>query len=159
MFEIIVGVDGSETSARALSFAMDAAARHTDAAVLVVHAYRPATTRNRYAPTSSYLPAGTMERLASQEGEERQEQETIARQRAERVVDNALQAFGSPPQGTVVKTVVVARDAARTLLDMSRQADLLVVGNRGRGGFGGLQIGSVSQKVLHHARCTVAVVR
>lgn len=159
MYEIVVGIDGSNPSARALNFALDAASRHTDAAVLAVHAYRRPTARNRHAPAYSYMPAGTVERLATREAEERQEQETHARHQAERVVATALQRAEPPAPGTIIKTVVVARDAAKTLIDMSDQADLVVVGGRGTGGFRGLQVGSVSQKVLNHARTTVAVVR
>ncbi len=159
MFEIIVGVDGSESSTRALHYAMEEAARHADAAVLVVHAHRPATPRNRYAPAYSHMPAGTLERVTAQQNEERAEQQAIVRQQAKRVVQTSLQSVGGIPPDVVVKTVVVARDAARTLIDMSEHADLVVVGTRGKGGFRGLRVGSVSQKVIAHAHCTVVVVR
>ncbi len=159
MYEIIVGVDGSEPSTRALHYAVEEASKHVDAAVLVVHAHRPASPRNRYAPAYSHMPAGTLERVTAQQSEEREQLEAIARQQADRVVQTALGSLESTPPGVVVKTVVVARDAARTLIDMSEQADLVVVGNRGRGGFRGLRVGSVSQKVIGHAHCTVVVVR
>jgi len=159
MYEIIVGVDDSEPSTRALHHAVDEASRHVEAVVLVVHAHRSATPRNRYAPAYAHLPAGTLERVTAREREQRAEQETIARQQADRIVQAALNSLGSTPSNVTVKTVVVARDAARTLIDMSEHADLVVVGSRGKGGFRGLRVGSVSQKVIGHAHCSVVVVR
>jgi nucleotide-binding universal stress UspA family protein len=49
--------------------------------------------------------------------------------------------------------------AAKVLIDVSKGADLLVVGSHGRGGFAGMMVGSVSQQVTQHAYCPVVVVR
>lgn len=57
-----------------------------------------------------------------------------------------------------VEEVLVQDQAARALLRLARGADLLVMGTRGRGGFKGLLLGSVSQAVSHHAPCPVVIV-
>jgi nucleotide-binding universal stress UspA family protein len=58
-----------------------------------------------------------------------------------------------------VQTKVVEGPAARVLLGEAADADLLVVGSRGLGGFRELVLGSVSQQCAHHARCPVVIVR
>ena len=50
-------------------------------------------------------------------------------------------------------------NAAKLLVDLSEEADVVVIGSRGRGGFVGLLLGSVSQNVAAHAKCTVVVAR
>jgi nucleotide-binding universal stress UspA family protein len=65
----------------------------------------------------------------------------------------------SPPPGVTIRQVVVEGNPAQVLLDAAANADLLVVGNRGHGGFADALIGSVSVRCLHHANCPVVVVR
>ncbi|MEV4624209.1 universal stress protein [Asanoa sp. NPDC049573] len=62
------------------------------------------------------------------------------------------------PQVDVRRQVRPASDAQQAIVDMSDHASLIVVGSRGRGGFAGLLLGSVSQALVHHARCPIAVV-
>lgn len=64
---------------------------------------------------------------------------------------------GSPRVG--IRQHVVQGHPAAALLKASDNADLLVVGNRGHGGFTEALLGSVSQHCVHHARCPVVVVR
>lgn len=56
-------------------------------------------------------------------------------------------------------TELTGGSAARALVRRSESADLVVVGSRGRGGFTGLLLGSVSQSVLHHTQSPIAIVR
>jgi nucleotide-binding universal stress UspA family protein len=58
-----------------------------------------------------------------------------------------------------VRTSIGRGAAAGVLLDAARDADLLVVGSRGLGGFRGLLLGSVSSKMAAHAPCPVVIVR
>ncbi len=58
-----------------------------------------------------------------------------------------------------VQPLVKQGNAAQVLIKQSADADLLVVGTRGRGGFRGLVLGSVSQHVAAYAKCPVTVVR
>ncbi len=62
------------------------------------------------------------------------------------------------PDVTVHRELVRGR-VRHSLIEASADAGLVVVGARGHGGFTGLLLGSVSQALLHHAHCPVAVVR
>jgi len=68
---------------------------------------------------------------------------------------------GAPVQevGARVRPKVVQGNAAGVLLDAASEADLLVLGNRGYGGFTEAVLGSVSQHCVHHADCPVVIVR
>jgi nucleotide-binding universal stress UspA family protein len=137
---VVVGVDGSPTSALAVEFGFaEAAARGAELVALRAWFGRlPARTRD-------HLP------LVYDETDVRAEQ---ARELADAVA-GARQRY---PRVRVREEVRYGR-AARTLVEASAGAQLVVVGTRGRGGFAGLLLGSVSQAVLHHARCPVALVR
>ncbi len=132
---IVVGVDGSEASKRALSWAIEEG-RLRQAKVRAVHAWQyPVSDAWAGVPVNIYdvLEESAKAQLAA-------------------IVAEA----GADAEG--VEQVVVLGAAAPGLLDASRDADLLVVGSRGLGGFKGLLIGSVSQQCVHHAPCPVVVI-
>jgi nucleotide-binding universal stress UspA family protein len=79
-------------------------------------------------------------------------------ERAAQILDEAVRtAFGDETPSNVVTNLVRGhpRDA---LIEATRDADLVVVGRRGHGGFGGLLLGSVSSALVAHAHCPVLVV-
>lgn len=67
-------------------------------------------------------------------------------------------ATSDPDHPVTITKTVVAGHAAQVLLDQAHQADLLVVGSRGHGGFVGLLLGSVGQHLVTHAHCPTVVV-
>jgi nucleotide-binding universal stress UspA family protein len=69
-----------------------------------------------------------------------------------------LRQIGPSVAGLQVEIAAERGDPAPTLLAAAGDADLLVVGTRGHGGFKGLLLGSVSAKMIHHAPCAVVVV-
>ena len=140
MAGIVVGVDGSPTSKQALRWAL-AEARCHDSTVRVVTA------------ASFPYSAGEIAHQAALSAAEPLEQA------AHTLQDDAVQAVGDATNGVSIQRLVVQGPAAAALLDAARDADLLVVGSRGRGGFVGLLLGSVSQQCVQHATCPVVVVR
>ena len=144
MSGIFVGVDGSDHSRLALAWAVREAARQ--AMPLTVISVRPTPVRPA---TDIYwavpdLPVDTR-------GEEAELQ--ALREFVNKIADETGETL---PDITVV---MEKGDPAEELIKASRDADLLVVGSRGSGGFARLMLGSVSSKVVHHAACPVVVVR
>jgi nucleotide-binding universal stress UspA family protein len=138
---IVVGVDGSDQSRHALEWAIAEAALHA-APLQVVAVHQVAVDAWGLAPMR--LPTDAKER----------EQVQAA---AEQMVDKAVaQAGAKRPPSVQVKTV--SGIPAEVLVNASRDADLLVLGPRGAGGFGRLLLGSVTSQVVHHAECPVTIV-
>jgi nucleotide-binding universal stress UspA family protein len=79
--------------------------------------------------------------------------------RAQEIVDEAVTRAGETAPDLTVTAESVEQAAGPALVAAATDADLLVVGSRGIGGFEGLLLGSVSQYCSRHARCSVVVVR
>ena len=137
---VVVGVDGSELSDAALTFAFETAAGH-GVPLVAVHTWQDTHMTGAW----TALP-GTVDWDWLQAEEEKQLAERLGAWREK---------F---PQ-VEVRPVVERERPERALLGHAAGAQLLVVGSRGRGALSGLGLGSVSQYLLHHAECPVAVVR
>ncbi len=137
---IVVGVDGSEHSQRSLEWAMkEAALRHASLTVLAVHPVAISTwTQN---PISYPQDEADEER---------------ARAAAQEGADKAAASLAERAPAVTVRSV--CGSPAAELIKAGADADLLVVGARGNGGFARLLMGSVSAQVTHHAPCPVVVV-
>ena len=143
MSGILVGVDGSDHSRRALSWAMREAARHhVPLTVMTVHPapVRPATQIYWNVPD---LP-------------DRSFDPETARTALQKMVDEVAKNLGETPPEIIVN--VTTGDPAEELIKASQDADMLVVGSRGSGVFAKLLLGSVSSKVTHHAASPVVVI-
>jgi nucleotide-binding universal stress UspA family protein len=137
---IVVGVDGSPGSRAALTWAAAEAADHGSDLVVVnvwEHTLMPpsgsVSVSERYVPDESQRTADELVQVIKEE-------------------------LGDDPPILVQPRVIQGRPA-KVLIEESANADLLVVGKRGHGGFAGLVLGSVSQHVAAYAKCPVAVVR
>jgi nucleotide-binding universal stress UspA family protein len=140
---ITVGVDGSGHSERALEWAVkEAAIRHTPLTVLAVH---PVAT-NHWTGNPVTYP----------EADEPETEKT--RQAAQETTQKMIDQVGGPGPASVTVRAISGL-AARELINASADADLVVVGSRGGGGFSKLTLGSVSGQVVNHAACPVVVIR
>lgn len=135
---IVVGVDGSDQSQCALVWAAHEAERR-GTRLSVVTAY----TVPVFAASSMDAGYATID-------------DAVIREGAEAVVNQAVERVKGLPIDVVPR--VEAGDAAGVLLELSEEAELIVVGSRGRGGFVGRLLGSVSSAVPGHAKCPTVVI-
>jgi nucleotide-binding universal stress UspA family protein len=137
---VVVGVDGSPGADAAIGFAMQHAAR-AGAVLVALYGWRDREVAafGRGEPdwvrTRARIQAGTA------------------------LLDRALTTWREKFPQVDVLAEAIPEHPVRALVDASEHAGLVVVGGRGHGGFAGLPVGSVSQAVLTHAHCPVAVVR
>ena len=137
---IVVGHDGSECAQQALRWAAALAHRarldlHVVRAWSMTTGPRPSSWQAGYVPPLTDFEQAVHDELTAH-----------------------VAAAGLHPDVRVT-CHVVHRAPARALIETAEGADLLVVGARGRGGFRGLLLGSISDQAVHHAPCPVTVVR
>ena len=141
MPRIIVGLDGSSHSIRTLKWALkEGALQQAAVTVLTVHSV----------PASPWTGNPTILEGESQDLEK-------IRQLADEMTQKVMSQLGES-QPASVTVYAVAGFPAEELINASRDADLVVVGSRGGGGFARLLQGSVSSQVAEHAHCPVVVV-
>ena len=138
MERIVVGTDGSEGARRALQWAIDEARRH-GAHVECVLAWEVPVVAAGYPESPGFEP------------------ESLERDAVERLHE-AVAAVDTSGLDSPVDEHVARGAAAHVIVEAAGDADLVVVGARGLGGFKGLLLGSVSQHVTRHAPCSVVVV-
>lgn len=140
---VVVGVDdhhvedGENPSVRALRFAYGLRGVEQ---IAVLHAwFAPGIAAGLYASAGADMEKMDTEALA--------------------VADLVMELAGPPPEGVTVRTVPERGTAGFALVEASREADLVVLGSRGRGGFMGLLLGSTSLEVAAHSHAPVAIIR
>jgi|SRR5271157_3786395 len=134
---IVVGVDGSDSSVRALDWAARQAERTGDVLEVITTWEWPAYYGWTAGPPEDWDPQADMTKVLGE------------------ILDHLRQAH---PDITVRPRVVEGHPAP-VLMEASRGADLLVVGSRGHGEFAGMLLGSVSEHCLTHAHCPVLIAR
>ena len=136
---VVVGVDGSDPSLAALSWASRYGAQ-TGATVRAVRVW--------HYPSSAGLPAGKMPESVDAEVEEQMRNELSA----------AVTKASVDPSARIESKIVYGHPA-EALIDESRGQSLLVVGHRGHGGFTEVLTGSIALHCVNHAACPVVVIR
>jgi nucleotide-binding universal stress UspA family protein len=141
---IVVGTDGSDTAGQAVRQAVELA-RAVGATVEVVSAYEPVR----------------VQRLREEGREVPEDLQWAVNPREE--VDSTLESAASVARDAGVPVTTYARqgDPADAILDVAeeRSADLIIVGNKGMTGAKRFLLGSVPNKVTHHAPCSVMIIR
>jgi nucleotide-binding universal stress UspA family protein len=140
---IVVGVDGSKSARIALAWAFAEARLREDTVRIICSWHVPAVAYG----TPGFVPAVEGGLDASFE------------RAAEQAMAETLDLLADESAGIAKEQRIVEGPAAQVLIEAAKDADLLVVGSRGHGGFAGLLLGSVSQQCAQHATCPVVIVR
>lgn len=150
MGRIVVGVDGSAQSQRALQWAVGEAQVH-GWEVEAVYVFE-------HTPSWQLYAYGEGVAMGGDEHWAQQNREATART-AQALVDEMVAEVHNPQRVGVTARTLEDRRPARALVDHSGTAQMLVIGSRGRGGFAGLVLGSVGQQCAQYARCPLVLLR
>ena len=155
--KIVVGVDGSQPSMCALRWAAEEARRVDGTVLRLVMASEPHYPVHLLDPA---MPAASPITDLELEAELRQADrvDAMAQTEAEATMHKMIAEVGLNASTVILETRAARGHPAKALVDAADDADLLVVGSRGHGGFTGLLLGSVSAGVAHHAPCPVVIV-
>ena len=146
MNRILVGVDTSDASIEALKRAAEEA-RMREATLEVVYVFQPPEQVTAFP-------------VPPEKGkDERKDLEKVRAEYTEKLGKWLDDVAVELDDLDVEWSVLADRRPSRALVERSREADLVVVGSRGRGGFRGLKLGSVSEQVTRHAKAPVLVIR
>lgn len=138
---VVVGVDGSPAGEAAVAIAFEeASARRAE--VIAVHAW------GQFASNTEYLYARQF--MVNWDALEEKEGQVLAER---------LAGWQEKYPDVTIRRELTLEKPAQALLEYGPTAQLLVVGSRGRGGFAGMLLGSVSQKLIHRAACPVIIAR
>src|ERR1700759_4547870 len=150
---IIVGVDGSDHSRKALERAIqEAAAHHTSLTVLTVHQ----AVRDVHGGVSTYPRASELAAAgAVSPSPGTPELTEKARQAATAETNEVVAALGVQPESVTVTAVHGL--PAEEIVKAAQGADMVVMGSRGAGGFARLRMGSTATQVAQHAHCAVLI--
>lgn len=141
--DVVVGIDDSDAAERAVDAAAEVAEREGAVLHIVSVAHSPSMESWAYVESAK---GGTEETHA-------------IRDRADQLLTHAANRVRAQHPKVIVTTEVLYGDPGQSLADMGATAGLIVVGSRGRGGFTGMLLGSVSHRVVHSAACPVMIVR
>jgi nucleotide-binding universal stress UspA family protein len=152
---ILVAVDGSENSARAVQAALELAEK-LKADLTVLHAITPPALyyHTEITPTGPVIEPPTHEKEIDLYLE-------YARRIAQGIVDGTVSAAKQRRIAVKAEIPETSTSVVETIVNQAvkENADLIIVGNRGLGGFKKLLLGSVSDGVVSHAHCPVLVIR
>ncbi|WP_322996647.1 universal stress protein [Castellaniella sp.] len=157
-FPVVVGVDGSKFGVRALDEAAHLAAETNSFLRIVVAWKRP--NWDLWSLASSLRPADNRS-LADQAADEKIYQQVVAdtSRQAETIAQQAIDQIQQRYPDLRTESVITEGPADQAILAAASDASMIAVGARGLGDLPGLQIGSISRKVMQRAECAVYVVR